>query len=175
MGLAHEIRLQNLATWPPFLKHIWGLGPWVPRACGPFQAANYPPDGRTAKWRAPGPGPVFKPDLGPWSSSAKPVPAFCSGDCTSGDSSDDGVRWIRGGKAAGVHKRRGMWRGRAHPDGRVELELTQTRMVQKPMLRVQVCARALRASQIAKRDAPLVCSLCLIEWPGLGLCEVTAL
>ena len=32
-----------------------------------------------------------------------------------------------------------------------ELELIQTHMIQKPMLRVEVCARALRASQNVKK------------------------
>ena len=34
----------------------------------------------------------------------------------------------------------------------LELELIQTHMVQKPMLRVEVCTRALRASQNVKSD-----------------------
>ena len=34
------------------------------------------------------------------------------------------------------------------------------------MLRVEVCTRTLRASQNEKRDACLVCSLCLSEYMG---------
>jgi len=35
----------------------------------------------------------------------------------------------------------------------LELELIQTQMTQKPMLRAEVCARALRASQNRKEDS----------------------
>jgi len=42
----------------------------------------------------------------------------------------------------------------------LELELTQTHMIQKPMLLAEVCTRALRASHNVKKDARLVCSLC---------------
>ena len=39
----------------------------------------------------------------------------------------------------------------------LELELIQTHMIQKPMLRVEVCTRALRASQnVKKRCVPCV-------------------
>ena len=51
----------------------------------------------------------------------------------------------------------------------LELELIQTHMIQKPMLQVEVCTRALRASQNVrkKRDACLVCSLCLSGYMGV--------
>ena len=50
----------------------------------------------------------------------------------------------------------------------LELELTQTHMIQKPMLRFEVCTRALRASQnVKKKDACLVCSLCLSGYIGV--------
>ena len=35
----------------------------------------------------------------------------------------------------------------------IELELIQTQMAQKPMLRAEVYARALRASQYRKKDS----------------------
>ena len=42
----------------------------------------------------------------------------------------------------------------------LELELIQTHMIQKPMLRVEVCTRALRASQnVKKRCMPCVFAL----------------
>ena len=42
----------------------------------------------------------------------------------------------------------------------LELELTQTHMIQKPMLRVEVCTRALRASHNAKKGlVPFVFAL----------------
>ena len=37
--------------------------------------------------------------------------------------------------------------------GKIELELIQTQMTQKPMLRAEVYARALRASQNRKEDS----------------------
>ena len=66
----------------------------------------------------------------------------------------------------------------------LELELIQTHMIQKPIPRVEVCTRALRASQkVKKRDACLVCSLCLSGYIGvfsedvgwLALCVISAL
>ena len=48
------------------------------------------------------------------------------------------------------------------------LELIQTHMIQKPMLRVEVSTRALRASHnVKKNDAFLVCSLCLNGYMGV--------
>ena len=40
-----------------------------------------------------------------------------------------------------------------HALGQLELELIQTQMTQKPMLRAEVYARALRASQNRKEDS----------------------
>jgi hypothetical protein len=40
-----------------------------------------------------------------------------------------------------------------HPPHELELELIQTQMTQKPMLRAEVYARALRASQNRKEDS----------------------
>jgi ribosomal protein L28 len=39
----------------------------------------------------------------------------------------------------------------------LELELIQTHMIQKPMLRVEVCTRALRASQNVKKEMRALC------------------
>ena len=39
----------------------------------------------------------------------------------------------------------------------LELELTQTHMIQKPMLRVEVCTRALRASQNVNKEMRALC------------------
>jgi hypothetical protein len=44
-------------------------------------------------------------------------------------------------------------KGRARNDYELELELIQTQMTQKPMLRAEVYARALRASQNRKEDS----------------------
>jgi len=44
-------------------------------------------------------------------------------------------------------------RRRAPADLELELELIQTQMTQKPMLRAEVYARALRASQNRKEDS----------------------
>ena len=49
-----------------------------------------------------------------------------------------------------VRKFRG---GFSRPDIELELELIQTQMTQKPMLRAEVYARALRASQNRKEDS----------------------
>ena len=49
----------------------------------------------------------------------------------------------------------------------LELELTQTHVIQKPMLRIEVFTRALRASQNVKKDARFVCSLCLSGYTGV--------
>ena len=42
---------------------------------------------------------------------------------------------------------------RSAPEPKLELELIQTQMTQKPMLRADVYARALRASQNRKEDS----------------------
>jgi hypothetical protein len=52
----------------------------------------------------------------------------------------------------------------------LELELIQTQMAQKPMLRVEVYARALRASQNVKRAEVWVGARCDL-WVG-GACAV---
>ena len=39
----------------------------------------------------------------------------------------------------------------------LELELIQTHMIEKPMLRVEVCTRALRASQNVKKEMRALC------------------
>ena len=48
-----------------------------------------------------------------------------------------------------------LFRRNSHPSSRpwLELELIQTQMTQKPMLRAEVYARALRASQNRKEDS----------------------
>ena len=51
------------------------------------------------------------------------------------------LRWRQLRKVAGI------WHGA------IELELIQTQMTQKPMLRAEVYARALRASQNRKEDS----------------------
>ena len=49
----------------------------------------------------------------------------------------------------------------------MELVLIQTHMIQKPMLRVEVCTHALRTSQNVKKiDACLLCSLCFSGYMG---------
>jgi len=58
----------------------------------------------------------------------------------------------------------------------LELGLIQTHMIQKPIPRVEVFTRALRASQNVnkKRDACLVCSLCLSGYMGVFSEDVLA-
>jgi hypothetical protein len=49
----------------------------------------------------------------------------------------------------------------------LELELIQTHIIQKPMLRVEVCTRALRASQNVKKKMR---ALCVRSADGAGEC-----